>query len=129
MAASRKLTIDQGATFRIAFRKNTRANPTAPLVPFSLAGKNARIYFKRVLTDVTPMLKLTSDTGSPDYTTSGNLVIEAGGDTGRVDVYIGASLTAQLATSGVWNLEIYSSQDDVERLIGGTFELNRDATR
>lgn len=127
MAASKKLTIDQGTTYRIAFRKNTKSGVT--LTPVSLAGKKARMYFKRTLTDETPMLKLVSDTGDPDYTTSGNLVIEAGADTGRVDVYIGATLTHLLTSSGVWNLELYTTADDVERLIGGTFELSRDATR
>lgn len=129
MAATKKLSIDQGTTFRIGFRKNTRATPTGPLVPVSIAGKKARMYFKRTLTDETPMLKLVSDTGDPAYTTSGFLTIEPSADTGRVDVYIGASLTHLLSSSGVWNLELYTSSDDVERLIGGTFELSRDATR
>lgn len=127
MAASKNITVDQGTVFRIGFRKNTMVGNVK--TPFSLAGLKARMWFKRTLVDETPMLKLTSDTGDPNYSTSGNLVIEPGGDTGRVDVYIGATLTDQLTSSGVWNLELYSGADDVERLIGGKFELSRDATR
>ena len=126
--AVKNLSIPQGAAFRIAFRKNTKSGVT--LTPVSLAGKKARMYFRRTLSDSEePMVKLVSDTGLPEYTTSGFLTIEPSGDTGRVDVFLGATLTHLLSTSGVWNLELYTTSDDVERLIGGSFELLRDATR
>jgi len=124
--ATKKLEIKQGTTYRIAFRKNTKVGTV--LTPVSLAGKKARMKLRRNLGDVQAMVTLVSDTGLPTWSTSGNLVIENAGDIGRVDVYIGATLTDLLTSSGVWDLELYTTSDDVEALIGGAFTLVRQAT-
>lgn len=98
------LTLHQGATFQAVF---VWQDPNG--VPIPLTGLSARLQARRgsqVLLDL--------GVGS-------GLTLEPAGATGEIHVRIGATVTAGLAQSGTYELEVFDplDTDEVHRLVKG----------
>lgn len=114
------LELQQGATY-----ERTIVWQAADGTPRSLAGLQARLQVRGKLDDAAPVLSLTSEPAA-------GLVVEPDGETGRLDVRIGADLTGALAVrGGVYDLEVYDPADPstVHRLLQGRVKLDREVTR
>lgn len=112
------LVIQRGATFRRIFIWQTSAG-----VPQSLEGYKARSQIRNsVGGDV--LVELTTE--------NGRITLEPSGDTttGEVHLYIGATVTADLVESGVWDLELYNptDPDEVVRLVEGRVDISSQVT-
>src|SRR3990172_3895211 len=117
MAVSKlKLRIEQGATFR----KHLTWKTGDPALPVDLTGCSARMQVRGELTDVLPLIELTTENGG----------ITLGGVAGTIELYISAVGTAALTwESGVYDLEIIMSNGDIVRLVGGGVVVSPEVTR
>lgn len=116
------LVIRQGVTFRKEF-----VWQDANGVAINLSNWKARMQIrKKAGGDL--LLDLRSDPADPAFRANAKLVITAA--TGTVAVYIGATVTAALASNGVYDLELASLTDpeEVERLVEGTVTLSKEVT-
>jgi hypothetical protein len=70
------------------------------------------------------------NSASPDITlTTENDRITLGGTEGTIQLFIRAEDTRDLTTSGVYDLEIISPSNEVDRIIEGVFTLSLEVTR
>lgn len=118
-AAIKNLTIEKGARYFKTFiwRDKTKT-------PISLSGLSARMHIRENLEDAGFEIELT--------TTNGRIQLEAGAETGRIDLVLGATLTDALSiTLGVYDLELYdqTDPDDVNRLMEGVVSIIEGVTR
>jgi hypothetical protein len=123
MAAKLDLTIDKGATFRHTFRWYSRSGGVN--TPVNLSGFSARMKIREKVGDADPPLaELT--------TGNGGIVLEAGGVTGKIDLYIPDAVTAAYTwNTGVYDLELIDgvgSPPDVTRLVGGRVAATDEVT-
>jgi len=118
-AVEKDLLIEQGATFRHTFFRRD-----ADKVAISLAGYEARMQIRE---------SIDSDTVLEEFTTAnGRITIEAGSETGRIDLYVGATDTeAMVWVSGVYDLELVETADpeNVIRIVKGGFTVDPEVTR
>lgn len=119
-----QLEIQQGATFRCTVEWR-EANGT----PITMAGRSARMHFRRRVADEAPLLSLTS-------AALGGLTIHPAGAIGDLAVYISATATTTLPAikvekPGVWDIELFDPNDvtEVTRLAEGTFIVTPEVTR
>jgi hypothetical protein len=113
------LTIEKGATYYKSFiwRDKTK-------VPISISGLSARMQIRASLNSTSFEVELTTATGE--------IVLEAGSETGRVDITIGATVTDALTIDiGVYDLELYdpADPDNVTRLVEGIVSVVEGVTR
>jgi len=118
-AAKINLTIEKGARYFKTFIWKDKSKTA-----ISLAGYSARMQIRSSVTTPTFEIELT--------TTNGRIQLEPSGETGRIDLILGASLTDALTIdSGVYDLELYNQgdSDDVNRLIEGVVTIIEGVTR
>jgi hypothetical protein len=118
-AAKRNLTIEKGAKYTKTFVWRDSAKS-----PIDISGLQARMQIRETLTSDAFAVELT--------TINGRIVLEAGGETGRIDLILGATITDAITiTSGVFDFELYndSDPDDVNRLIEGVVSIVSGVTR
>ena len=117
MAASTDLVIDQFATFRSAFRWQTKSTGT----PVNLTGYTAAMQIRRNHADSTALVSLTS-------AANGGLTIE--GVDGRVRIEIPAATTSTL-TAGryVYDLVLTDLSSKKKRLVEGVAIVDAGVTR
>ena len=106
--------IYQGATFNPTLTWKDE-NGTA----INLTGYTARMQARVKITDTDPFINLTTENGG----------ITLGGAAGTVALYISAEDTADIADSGVYDLELVSSGGEVNRLLMGNITLSKNVTR
>lgn len=95
-------------------------------VAIDLSSYEARMQAREKIDDATTIFDLSSTGGTPEIT------IEPGGETGRIDILIGATTTTAITQdTGVYDLEIYDplDTDDVSRLLQGYIEFRDEVTR
>lgn len=114
------LTIEKGAKFiqTLLYQDDT-------YVGIDISAYEGRMHIRERLDDATTILELTSDPAA-------GITIEAGGETGRVDIEISAITTDTLDfIRGVYDLELYNPGDpnDVIRLVEGIVRLKQGVTR
>lgn len=115
MAASTDLVIDQFATFRSAFRWQTKSTGT----PVNLTGYTAAMQIRRTHADATALVSLTNGNG---------LTIE--GTDGRVRIEIPASTTATLTPGRyVYDLVLTDLASKKKRLVEGVAIVDAGVTR
>jgi hypothetical protein len=116
-----KLTIEQGATFRLAIKKLENG------VGVNLTGYKAHMQARTVITDALPWFDLSTENGGIEIvTTTVNAVT-----TSVINVLVLDSVTSALtATSGVYDL-ILSAPTTlyVDRVIQGSVKLMPGVTR
>lgn len=116
--ATTEITVEQGKAFSLALRWNVTNDGGATKTPVSLVGMKARMQI-RPRVGVPAWVTVVSDVTDTYWSTSGNIVLEANGDTGRVDVFIGASLTRFVVAHGIFELKMITDTDQIDTLIRG----------
>lgn len=116
--ATTEIEVSQGKSFSLSLRWNVSNDGGATKSPVSLAGKKARMQIKSRV-GAPAWVTVVSDVADTNWSSSGNIVLEAGGDTGRVDVFIGASLTKFVVAHGVFELKMLTNTDQVDTLVRG----------
>jgi hypothetical protein len=103
----------QGSTFRRTLTY------TLDEVPVNLSGYSSRLQVREAYYSTDPLVSLVSGSG-----------ITMGGSAGTIDILISASVTSQFPTgTHVYDLEIISPSNIVDRLIEGTFNVTPEVTR
>jgi hypothetical protein len=103
----------QGSTFRRTLTY------TLDEVPVNLTGYSSRLQVREAYYSTDPVVSLVSGSG-----------ITMGGSAGTIDILISASVTSQFPTgTHVYDLEIVSPSNIVDRLIEGTFNVTPEVTR
>ena len=123
IAGNYNMLCQQGSSFGrvIALeqpRTPTEANP-AEYEPYTLTNHTARMQVRRTIESATPLITLTTENGR----------ISLNGASGLINLSISAVDTAAITSSGVYDLEIISSNGLVSRVIQGTFTLSPEVTR
>ena len=117
MAASQDLFIDQFATFKTAFRWETKGTG----LPVNLTGYSASMQIRRSHADSSALVSLTSSVG-------GGLTIE--GTAGRVRIEIPSSTTSTLAAGRyVYDLVLTDLSSKKKRLVKGVAIVDAGVTR
>jgi hypothetical protein len=103
----------QGSTFRRTLTY------TLDDLPINLSGYSSRLQVREAYYSTDPVVSLVSGSG-----------ITLGGSAGTIDILISASATSQFPTGvHVYDLEIISPSNIVDRLIEGTFNVTPEVTR
>jgi Na+/serine symporter len=103
----------QGSTFRRTLTY------TLDEVPVNLTGYSSRLQVREAYYSEDPIVSLVSGSG-----------ITMGGSAGTIDILISASVTSEFPTgTHVYDLEIVSPSNLVDRLIEGTFNVTPEVTR
>jgi hypothetical protein len=103
----------QGSTFR---RTLTYSLDNLPI---NLSGYSSRLQVRQAYYSENPIISLVSGSG-----------ITIGGSAGTIDILISASTTSQFPPGNhVYDLEIISPSNIVDRLIEGTFNVTPEVTR
>jgi hypothetical protein len=103
----------QGSTFRRTLTYSLDE------VPIDLSGYSSRLQVREAHYSENPIISLVSGSG-----------ITIGGSAGTIDIFISASVTSEFPTgTHVYDLEIVSPSDIVDRLIEGTFNVTPEVTR
>lgn len=108
------LYIEQGAEFtkRFIWKDSTGT-------PVNLTGYTARMQIRPTVGSDTVLMENTTENGR----------IALGGSAGTIDVTLGATITAELAKGGVYDLELVQTADDVVRFAEGQVTLSKEVTR
>jgi Na+/serine symporter len=103
----------QGSTFRRTLTYSLDE------IPVDLTGYSSRLQVREAYYSENPIISLVSGSG-----------ITISGSAGTIDILISASVTSELPTgTHVYDLEIVSPSDIVDRLIEGTFNVTPEVTR
>jgi hypothetical protein len=103
----------QGSTFRRTLTY------TLDEVPVNLTGYSSRLQVREAYYSTDLVVSLVSGSG-----------ITMGGSAGTIDILISASVTSEFPTgTHVYDLEIVSPSNIVDRLIEGTFNVTPEVTR
>jgi hypothetical protein len=125
--ATTTIAVDQGKSFSLSLRWNVSNDGGATKTPVSLVGKKARMQIKSRV-GAPAWVTVVSDTGDTNWSSSGNIVLEANGDTGRVDIFIGATLTKAVVAHGIFELKMVTDVDEIETLIRGPVNTTLEVT-
>ena len=120
IAGKYNIYCEQGATFSriLTIRVPDEVDPSITTA-YDLSGHTARMQVRRTIDSASAMVQLT--------TANNGLTIDDG--TGSITIFMSNAVTASLATSGVYDLEIIDSNGYVSRVVQGTFTLNREVTK
>lgn len=120
MAGKLNLKINKGETFRYTLKWLDENE-----VPIDITGYDARMHIRPEIDSDTILLKFASD---PLLNPDGEITITP--VTGEIVLYLGATQTADIDwESGVYDLEMYVSPDEVIRLIEGKVVVTKEVTR
>lgn len=114
-AATHNMTCEQGSTF---VKTLTITDNATPPVARNLSTYSDRMQVRPDIESTTKLLDLTSSGGDITLNSSGVVVVT-----------VTATDTAALTQGGVYDLEIEDASGVVERVIEGTFTLNKEVTR
>lgn len=114
-AGTHNLTVDQGTDWTRTFTLRNKADGSL----VNLSGYTARMQVRRDYDSTTTLVELT--------TANGRIVL--GGAAGTITLSLSATVTAGIARSGVWDIELVSAGGVVSRPLRGAFILEREVTR
>lgn len=121
LAGIYNIVCEQGTTFtRIITLEYPDAEDPTVFLPWNFTGYTARMQIRRTIDSSTVMIALTTENGGISFTNAAQ---------GELTVNMTAAQTADLTSSGVYDLEIVSGSGAVSRLIQGSFTLNPEVTR
>jgi hypothetical protein len=129
VAGKHNIVCQQGSTFDLLMTLQY-PNPDYPAdcvdpdvcpeyLNWDLTGYTARMHVRKYVYSLDPEITLTT----------GNDRITLGGSDGTIQLFIRAEDTRTLLQSGVYDLEIISPSNEVDRIIEGTFTLSLEVTR
>lgn len=110
------ITLYQGATFR----KTLIWKTGDPAAPKDLTDFTARMQARVKLTDVEPLIELTTENGGITLTPA----------EGKIDLYLSDAQTSALeARKAIYDLELVSPDGEVTRLVEGKLTISPEVTR
>lgn len=113
-AGTYNITVDQGTDWSETYTvKNSNDTPV------NLTGYTARMHVRRDYDATTTLVELTTQNGR----------IVLGGTAGTITLSLSAAVTAGIARSGVYDIELVSAGGLVYRPLRGDFVLRREVTR
>jgi hypothetical protein len=123
------ITCQQGSTFDLQMTLQY-PNPDYPancadpencpeFLNWDLTDYTARMHVRKYVDSAVPSIILTTE----------NDRITLGGEEGTIQLFIRAEDTRALTTSGVYDLEIISPSNEVDRIVQGNFTLSLEVTR
>lgn len=132
IAGVHNITCQQGSTFDLQMTLQY-PNPDYPAdcvdpnacpeyLNWDLTGYTARMHVRKYVNSATPEITLTTEN---DRITLGNPTPTDG----TINLFIRAEDTRDLTTSGVYDIEIISPSNEVDRIIQGNFTLSLEVTR
>lgn len=136
MVAGRyNITCQQGSTFDLQLTLQY-TNPDYPancanpnicpeFLVWDLTGYTARMQVRKYVDSATAIASLTTENLSSFRITLGNPDPEDG----TIALFIRAEDTRAIATSGVYDIEIISPTNEVDRILQGEFILSQEVTR
>lgn len=126
LAGNYNITCQQGSTFTRLIQieqPDLTVDPTGQTFEsFDLTGYQARMQVRRTIDSANFLLNLTTENGALTINPSE-------GQDNVIFIDVSASVTASVATSGVYDLEIISSDGVVSRVLQGVFQLSPEVTR
>ena len=114
-AATYNITCEQGSTF---VKTLTITDNATPPVARNLSTYSGRMQVRPDIESSTKLLDLTSSSGDITLNSSGVVVVT-----------VSATDTAALTQGGIYDLEIEDASGVVERVVEGTFTLDKEVTR
>jgi len=112
------LVIYQGSSFKKSWEITDKDTGD----PIDLTGYTARMQIRAKLKDVDFVAELTTENGGITITVTGTETTMA--------LYISATGTATIASSsGIYDLELVDTSDDVYRFMQGDVEISKEVTR
>jgi len=126
-AGVHNMICEQGTTFvrQLELEYPDPSDPTGnTFLPFDLSAYTARMQVRRTVESASTMLSL----GTMPVNGS-QMIMQPGGDSNAIRIYISDEATATLATSGVYDVEIENSNGEVSRVIQGDFIVLPEVTR
>lgn len=136
MVAGRyKIVCQQGSTFDLQLTLQY-TNPDYPancadpsacpeFLPWDLTGYTARMQVRKYVESATTIAELTTQNLSSFRITLG----DPDPDDGTISLFIRAEDTRQITSSGVYDIEIISPTNEVDRILQGEFVLSPEVTR
>lgn len=123
LAGIHNMTCQQGSTFARTLTLRY-PDPESPAIDpeyllWDFTGYTARMQVRRTLQSTTALISLTTANGR----------ITLGGVTGNIELLIDAEDTAEITSSGVYDLEIIDPNGVVSRILQGEFHLSEEVTR
>lgn len=126
LAGNYNITCQQGSTFMRVIeieQPDLAVDPTGnTFIPFDLSGYTARMQVRRTIDSSAFLLELTTENG-------GLTINPTEGDSNKIQIHASADVTASVSTSGVYDLEIISTDNTVSRVLQGVFNLSPEVTR
>lgn len=124
MATIYDFSVDQGATKKLTliyrYRSGTDEAGEPTYSPYPLAGCTARMQIRKAVGQ--PILVDLS-------TENGSIILEAGGEEGRLDIVMSATQTSALdLRKAAYDLEVTFSSGEVVRLIQGKVSISPNVT-
>lgn len=120
------LNCEQGSTFARTIElqfPDLEADPTGnTFADLSIEGFSARMQVRRTIESDSFMLELTTEN-------LGLIINPIEGQINVLEIFAEDSVTASIAHSGVYDLEIISTDGIVSRILQGAFELSLEVTR
>lgn len=121
LAGIYNIVCEQGTTFiRIINLEYPDTTDSTIFYPWDFTDYTARMQIRRTIESSTPMIELTTENGGIEFTSP---------STGQMQIVMSAEQTTSLTSSGVYDLEIISGDNEVSRLLQGSFTLNPEVTR
>jgi hypothetical protein len=122
VAGKYNITCQQGSTFDLLMELQY-PDPEGPLeyeeyLKWDLTGYRARMYVKKYPESASPYITLTTE----------NDRIFLNETEGSIRLFIRAEDTAQIPTSGVYDIEIISPSNEIDRVVEGLFNLSKEVT-
>lgn len=126
LAGKYNITCQQGSTLSRTLeieQPDLEADPTGNTYePYDLTGHSARMQVRRTIDSSSFLLELTTNNG-------GLTINPNSGIFNQILLHASASVTASVAHSGVYDLEIISPSGIVDRILEGEFILSPEVTR
>lgn len=126
LAGKYNITCQQGSTLSRTLeieQPDLETDPTGNTYePYDLTGHSARMQVRRTIDSSAFLLELTTDNG-------GLTINPNPGIFNQILLHASASVTASVANSGVYDLEIVSPAGIVDRILEGEFILSPEVTR
>ena len=129
------ITCQQGATFDLQLTLQY-TNPDYPgdcvdpnacpeFLVWDLTGYTAKMQVRKYVDSATTIANLTTENLSTFRIILGN----ANPNDGTINLFIRAEDTRNITSSGVYDIEIISPTNEVDRILQGDFILSREVTR
>lgn len=100
-------------------------NNCSEFLPWDLTGYRARMQIRKYIESAQPIATLTTENAATFRITLGDPTPTDG----KISLFIRAEDTKNITTSGIYDIEIISPTNEVDRILEGEFVLSQEVTR